>query len=649
MYNGGGVTKRRCMNNLYVVDVEGDSLKATKLWCLSWHHLETETSGTVTSYSEMKEFLKGKDKQLIMHNGICWDKPTLERLLKIKIKHKMVDTLGLSWYLYPKRVKHGLEGWGEDLGVPKPEITDWENLTLEEYCHRCEEDVKINTLLWHKMVGDLKEIYRDKGNWQAPVDYTSFKLSCVALQEKSKWKLDVAGAVKLVDMFEEKISLATDNLNSVMPEVPKTVNKTRPAKPYKNDGELSASGIKWKDLTDERGLSFDYEGEVKVVQKMLPPNAGSPVQIKDWLFSLGWVPLNFDFKRNKETGDVRKIPQIKDKDGELCENILKLVESIPELKYLVDLGILSHRKALVSGFLKSAEENDGYIIAGVQGFTNTLRFKHKTAVNIPSLRKPYGKEIRGLLIAASEEYELLGSDKSSLEDRTKQHYMWPHDPEYVKSMLAKDFDPHCDIAEVAGLMTSSEVKAYKWMDQRDLKEVVGKDGTKYVKSVLADKRYAGKSANYSSTYGAGADTIARAAGVPRRVGKSLHKAYWERNWSLKAIADECITTEAIGLKWLWNPIANMWYYLKKDKDKFSTLNQGTGTYCFDMWIKEILKTRKQLTAQFHDEIILEIKKGHRKAAEKLLRDAISVVNKELKLNRELGIDIDFGDNYAQIH
>lgn len=637
------------MDNLYVVDVEGDSLKATKLWCLSWHHLETETSGTITSPSEMEDFLKGSGKQLIMHNGICWDKPTLERLLKIKIKHKMIDTLGLSWYLYPKRVKHGLEGWGEDLGVPKPEITDWESLTVEEYCHRCEEDVKINTLLWHKMVRDLKEIYKDKGNWQAPVDYTSFKLSCAALQEKSRWKLDVDEAVKLVNMFEKKISLATDNLNSVMPEVPKTVNKKRPAKPYKKDGELSASGVKWRDLTDERGLPFSYEGEVKVVQKMLPPNAGSPVQIKDWLTSLGWVPLNFDFKRNKESGDVRKIPQIKDKDGELCENILKLAGSIPELKYLVDLGILSHRKALVSGFLKSAEENGGYIIAGIQGLTNTLRFKHKTAVNIPSLRKPYGEEIRGLLTIKGEGFELLGSDMSSLEDRTKQHYMWPHDPEYVKSMLAKDFDPHCDIAEVAGLMTSIEVEAYKWMVQEDLEEVVWKDGVKYSKKVLADKRYAGKSANYSSTYGAGADTIARAAGVPRRVGKALHRAYWERNWSLKTISDKCITTEAIGVRWLWNPVANMWYYLKKDKDKFSTLNQGTGTYCFDMWIKEILKTRKQLTGQFHDEIILEIKKGHRKAAEKLLRDAIGVVNEDLKLNRELGIDIDFGDNYAQIH
>ena len=51
----------------------------------------------------------------------------------------------------------------------------------------------------------------------------------------------------------------------------------------------------------------------------------------------------------------------------------------------------------------------------------------------------------------------------------------------------------------------------------------------------------------------------------------------------------------------------MWYSLRFDKDRFSTLNQGTGAYCFDTWVKYILSKRPQLTGQFHDEVILEIK------------------------------------------
>jgi DNA polymerase I-like protein with 3'-5' exonuclease and polymerase domains len=51
----------------------------------------------------------------------------------------------------------------------------------------------------------------------------------------------------------------------------------------------------------------------------------------------------------------------------------------------------------------------------------------------------------------------------------------------------------------------------------------------------------------------------------------------------------------------------------------------------------------------HDEVILCIKKGYRERCEKMLTDAINKTNDELKLNRELGIDVQFGDNYANIH
>ena len=42
--------------------------------------------------------------------------------------------------------------FGEDFNVPKPKISDWLNLTKEEYQHRCVEDVKINWNLCLKSV-----------------------------------------------------------------------------------------------------------------------------------------------------------------------------------------------------------------------------------------------------------------------------------------------------------------------------------------------------------------------------------------------------------------------------------------------------------------------------------------------------------------
>lgn len=630
-----------------VFDCETDGFSATKIHVVSSNNVTTGSERSFIKYEQMRSFLENPDSVFIAHNCESFDKPTLERVLGIKIKATMIDTLGLSWYLYPTRQLHGLASWGEEFGVPKPEVEDWSDQPIEVYINRCEEDVRINTALWLKIKKDLQTLYGKENFWIA-VDYICFKMKCAALQEKCKWKLDVPKAQELVVEFERKIEESKNTLQEVMPKVPVYVTKTRPKKPFKKDQSLSATGEAWKALCEEYGYDFDYEGEIKYIKGYDEPNGGSPLQIKSWLYSLGWNPQLFVYKRNKETGDVKKIEQIKNKDtGDLCPDIVRLIEKTPELQVLEDLSVLSHRKSVVQGFLDDVDEN-GFIAARIQGFTNTLRFRHKVFLNIPSLRKPYGKEIRGLLIARNDDMELMGADCSSLEDRTGQHFMWKYDPDYVRDMMQDDFDPHCDIAAEAGLMTADEVKAYKLMDAQDVKEI-DYNGKHYVKKVLALKRHAGKSCNYASKYGAGGPTIARAAGVSEATGNKLHKAYWSRNWSLKKIADDCIVKQALGVKWLWNPIANMWYWLKTDKDKFSTLNQGTGTYCFDMWIKEVLKRRQQLTGQSHDEGIWEVKKGYREQAAKLLKDAIQEVNKKLKLNRDLDVGVQFGPSYGDIH
>ena len=62
-----------------------------------------------------------------------------------------------------------------------------------------------------------------------------------------------------------------------------------------------------------------------------------------------------------------------------------------------------------------------------------------------------------------------------------------------------------------------------------------------------------------------------------------------------------------------------------------------------------MELRPQLTGDFHDEVILEVKVGHREAATKLLKDCVARVNDKLKLNRDLGVDCEYGRTYAEIH
>jgi hypothetical protein len=613
----------------YVFDLEGDGLYCTKIHCVSVN--DGKSVKSTTDYARMGKFFSNA-KLLIGHNIARFDVPTVERILGIKVEAKLVDTLALSWYLFPERVRHGLESWGEDFGVPKPEIDDWENLSPEEYINRCEEDTKINWLLWKKCHSYLLKLYgNEEGVWRL-IDYLMFKLDCAREQERSRWKLDVEFAQKNLDELTKEHDTLYQKLSEGMPKVEKFAVRKKPSKPFKKDGTPSVAGAKWNNLLRKHGLPANYNGEVKEVVALEDPNPGSSVQIKDWLYSLGWVPKTFKYKRDKDTNDISKIPQVRvEEDGEkrLCDSVVKLIPKAPALEHLRSITVLSHRIGILSGFLKEREGD--WVKAEIQGLTNTLRFKHKTVVNLPGVNKPYGKIIRGSL-TAPEGYELCGSDMSSLEDRTKQHYMWEYDPEYVKEMNTEGFDPHLDIALTSGMMTQVQVDAYK-------------NGDKSFQPI----RHAAKQVNYSCTYGVTPAGLVRNTGMSLKEAETLHKAYWKRNWSLKAIAQSCKTKVVNGQMWLYNPVSKLWYTLRHEKDRFSTLNQGTGTYCFDMWVKKIRSKRPQLTAQFHDEIVLCVKKGNRDKATKLLKWAIQEVNKELKLNRDLDVDVQFGGTYAEIH
>jgi DNA polymerase I-like protein with 3'-5' exonuclease and polymerase domains len=212
--------------------------------------------------------------------------------------------------------------------------------------------------------------------------------------------------------------------------------------------------------------------------------------------------------------------------------------------------------------------------------------------------------------------------------------MWRYDEEYVKEMMVDGFDPHLDIAVQSGMMTETQANQYK-----------GGDKTEELDKI----RYNAKTANYASTYGAGAATIARQAGMSEREARKLHKAYWERNWSVKAIADETIVKNVKGKMWLYNPVSKFWYFLKADKDRFSTLNQGTGTFLFDMWVKELKKGSIKLLGQFHDEVIAEVKQGQREEIKRYFKLAVKEVNNKFHLYRVLDVDVQFGKTYAGIH
>ena len=165
---------------MIVFDVEADGLldQATKIHCLSYTS-DGETYNSLSDYSDMRDLILTQ-RGLVGHNIIRYDVPLLEKILGIKIKARLFDTLPMSWVLNYDRAKHGLESFGEDFNIPKPKIDDWHNLTLEEYIHRCTEDVKINWCLWQNLLKRFLFIYKDKLNLDRFFRYLEFKMDCAA-------------------------------------------------------------------------------------------------------------------------------------------------------------------------------------------------------------------------------------------------------------------------------------------------------------------------------------------------------------------------------------------------------------------------------------------------------------------------------------
>ncbi len=186
-----------------------------------------------------------------------------------------------------------------------------------------------------------------------------------------------------------------------------------------------------------------------------------------------------------------------------------------------------------------------------------------------------------------------------------------------------------------------------------------------------------KVVNFSGIYGAGPAKIALTTGMTIEEATMLHKIYWERNKAVKQVCRDItvkvilksggISTylgrELLGFNrtqqamfmadvkemWLYNPVSKFWYSLRYFKDIFSTLNQGTGVFCFDTWISKVRSQGIKVALQYHDEIGFPLLKDQVEQVKEKLTLAIKQTNDILKLNVPLGISIDVGKTYADCH
>ena len=471
------------------------------------------------------------------------------------------------------------------------------------------------------------------------IRYLSFKYDCLREQEENPLHIDTEKAQRHYNELEKIKEEKTVALAKVMPQRPIEKYRNKPKVMHTKDGSLSKLGEAWYQLLKDMHLPSTTEGPVTVVEGWEDGNPNSPSQVKEWLYSMGWKPCTYKYDRNKITGEEKKIEQVRysspsdPRKGQLTDSVLKLKAKEKGIEELEGLTVATHRMSIFKALLENADP-EGRVVASAGGFTNTLRLKHRSPiVNLPKVGSPWGEEIRGCIIAP-EGHTVCGADVSSLESCTKRHYMWDYDPDYVTEMSKEGFDEHLDLAKHAGEVTQEQIDLYNQGKAPELKAV----------------RNVFKPANYAGVYGVRELTLSRQTGMGVQRCKELLDAYWQRNWSVLKIAKaQYIKTLKDGSKWLKNPVSGFYYSLRYEKDAFSTLNQGTGVFVFDLWTMKCRDKGAMFSLQMHDEHLSYVKIGNEHKQKQLLEEAMKEVNDMLKLNVEITSDIQFGPDYASVH
>ena len=635
----------------YVIDIETDGLISSKIHVMSvgWKDSEGEWQIKSTDdYDKMIDIITNPDNVIIGHNFKAFDVVELERVLEVEVTAEIVDTLALAWYILPTRKKSfGLDAFGEDYGIPKPKIDDWEGLTYEQYKHRCEEDVRINIKVWEDLSRKLMDVYEDVELARKFIRYLMFKMECVAHQRKIGTLVDLDKVKENIEILEALRLPKEQMLVEAMPAG--SVLKRKPKTMHKKDGSPSKRALDWFEYLREHDLPLDTEEHRDIA------NINSTNQKKEWLFSLGWKPCTY------KDGANGKVPQIMNDKKHLSDSVLRLIEVEPAIEALDGLTVIAHRLGVLKAFLETTDEETGMTVASMNGFTNTLRLRHSRPIaNLPSVKGGIkkamekgatkleavsdnlrdGQLIRECIIAPKG-YELCGSDITSLEDNTKRHYMWDYDPEYVTEQMEEGFDPHLDLALRSGAITEEEVALHKLYSETD-----GAEGKSF-----KEVRDIYKMANYSCIYGVGAPKFSESVGCSIKEARKTIKGYWDRNWSIKQLPKDMVVKTVGEQMWLLNPVNKFWYSIRNEKDIFSTLNQGTGAYVFDCWLKYMMMEGVIPFLQYHDEKLTLVKKekGAREKHKNIINASMDKVNDALQLNVEITVDVQFGKTYADVH
>lgn len=465
-----------------VFDIEADDLLATKIWCCCCYDLDSQTWKVFRDgdAEQARQYFEAAD-QVIGHNIIDFDLPTLKRLWSINVPIKKVfDTVVASRLANPKRPKgHSLREWGEALGNYKDRFEDWSHWTqeMEDYC---KQDVRVTCDVFKKVQQELR------GFSKISIDLEMRSQYLLSIQHWNGFDFDMEGAIALKSKMMAEYFPLIQKLQDAFP--PRKVLVGTYQARRKKDGSLTGKSAEIilkpnVEKTDTPDLYNVYEYKEFMID--------SPSEIRERMKPY-WHPVIW----NKPTKDGSVTPKVCD------ENLETVGDDAPEaIKDIVRCKILKSRSTLVQSFIDACWKDNrvhGDVIS-VGASSNRMAHRNPNTGNIPNDKSLYGHECRALY-RAPEGRRIVGCDASGIQLRALAHYV--KDPELVKQIT--DGDIHVHMAKVYGLMPADTVY------DENIKE-------------LKMARSRGKTITYAILMGAGAAKIGQLAGGDDKLGRHIMK------------------------------------------------------------------------------------------------------------------------------